>query len=152
MPFPSKPSRTSRRAHRGPATPHLERFLPEDSTNEISEEEVRNPTTTAHLIRKIELLQKTVNKDQWGALDVLRKIAANQIAADKLQEENVQFYERLVHQVVAGERTRYTLAAKVNGVAGIPHMIAQAYGLPLRDAPTPIPAVQPKRAWSGFAR
>src|SRR3989338_9417198 len=113
MSEPSSPSLTSRRgAHRGPAKPYLNRFLPEDSTNEISEEEIRNPTTAVQLVHKIEVLQRTVNKDQWGALDVLRKIAANQIAADKLQEENVRFYERLAHQGVAGERTRHTPPAE----------------------------------------
>lgn len=98
-----------------------------------------NPTTVNNLQEKINLLLKTAETSQRPALAAL-KTAADLVTSDAAEEGNVQWLDRLVNQVVCGQRTFETLAVKVGDVPGLHYHLARMVG-----APTPIAETRSRR-------
>lgn len=115
-------------------------------------DEIANPTTKPHLLAKIDVVLKTASRVQHEALVTLKQIVTEQLHDAMNEEANCNYYDRLVNQVICGERTKATLGDTINGVNGLYQVILVAYGCPLPCVNTDPPKVPQKPRFVGWVR
>lgn len=124
---------------------------PEPALHDELDEQIANPTTKQNLLKKIDVVMRTATPVQREALQTLRQIAVG-LNVDWSEGPNCRFYDKLVNQVICEKRTRATLACQVDGVNGVPQILADLYDLPLPTEKIAPPAASKKSRFYGRGR